>query len=453
MHGAHSSAGHGAVAGDTAAETVVVAAGTVDPAAQAVDRPGGAAGPVDERRQAEGRDRTLLLWLTNSAHATNHFQNAMLTILYPIMMVDLGFGYAQVGALTAVQGVFGNATQAFYGFLAQFARRTHLLGVGNMILGLGVFLTGLVPSYPFLILARALAQSGGSAQHPVGASLLSANFPTRRGTVLALHTSVAQVGGLVAPVVVGVALLALGWRQIFLIAAMVSFAMGAVLFFFRDRDQRVSSGASRSEKLAEGKASYLRIFRNRNMMIISLVMMVGAAGRNEGADLAYLSGHLQLDFGYTAALTGLVVASLQVGSIIGPIGLGRLADRFSPRLVLQGSLLLSTLTTWWLSTQGADFILLMFNMFLHGAVSYSRNSLTQALVADSVDDADRDAAFSSYYFVGFASAPIWALLGGWVMDTAGFQQTFVVYGFSYLAGMLLLGLIRDSKSERAPLVR
>ena len=117
------------------------------------------------------------------------------------------------------------------------------------------------------------------------------------------------------------------------------------------------------------------------MMIISLVMMVGAAGRNEGADMAYLSGHLQLDFGYTAALTGLVIASLTVGSIIGPIGLGRLADRFSPRPVLQGSLLLSTLTTWWLSTQGADLVLLMFNMFLHGAVSYSRNSLTQALVA------------------------------------------------------------------------
>ena len=129
VHGTHSLAGQGAPAG---------------PAAETVDRSGG----------AEGRDRTLLLWLTNSAHATNHFQNAMLTILYPIMMTDLGFGYAQVGVLTAVQGTFGNATQAFYGFLAQFARRTHLLGIGNMILGLGVFLTGLVPSYPFLILAR-----------------------------------------------------------------------------------------------------------------------------------------------------------------------------------------------------------------------------------------------------------------------------------------------------------
>ena len=95
----------------------------------------------------------------------------------------------------------------------------------------------------------------------------------------------------------------------------------------------------------------------------------------------------------------------------------------------------------------------MFNMFLHGAVSFSRNSLTQALVADSAADADRDAAFSAYYFIGFASAPVWALLGGWIMDTAGFQQTFFVYGFSYLAGMLLLFLIRDSRTGRTQVAR
>jgi MFS transporter, FSR family, fosmidomycin resistance protein len=429
VHGTHSIAGHGHLAAGPAAETV--------------DQPSG----------AEGRDRTLLLWLTNSAHATNHFQNAMLPLLYPAMMRALGFDYAQLGALAAVQGMFGNATQALYGFLAQFARRTRLLAVGNMILGVGVFLTGLVPSYPFLILTRAIAQSGGSAQHPVGASLLSANFPTKRAQVLALHTSIAQVGGLAAPFVAGALLLVLDWRQIFFVAAIASFAMGAVMLFFRDRDQRVNAATTRSAKLAQGKASYLRVFRNRNMMVISLVMMVGAAGRNEGADLAYLSGHLQNDFLFTAWLSSLVIGSITVGSLFGPLAFGWLADRFSPRGVLQVSLLLSSLTTWWLANQGDGLSLLMFNAFLHGAVSYSRNSLTQALVADSADDADRDAAFSSYYFIGFASLPIWALLGGWIMDNYGFQQAFTVYGFSYLAGMILLFLIRDSKTGRTQVAR
>src|SRR5262249_37260109 len=101
------------------------------------------------------------------------------------------------------------------------------------------------------------------------------------------------------------------------------------------------------------------------------------------------------------------------------------------------------------STQGADLILLMFNMFLHGAVSYSRNSLTQALVADSLGDTDRDAAFSSYYFIGFAPAPICALVGGGLVDTAGFQQTFAGYGYAYVDVLLLLTLSRSAKAERS----
>ena len=85
----------------------------------------------------------------------------------------------------------------------------------------------------------------------------------------------------------------------------------------------------------------------------------------------------------------------------------------------------------------------------HGSGRWAEESS----VADSAEDADRDAAFSSYYFIGFASAPIWALIGGWIMDTSGFHQTFVVYGFSYLAGMLLLGLIRTPKRDQTLIAR
>jgi dipeptide/tripeptide permease len=77
-------------------------------------------------------------------------------------------------------------------------------------------------------------------------------------------------------------------------------------------------------------------------------------------------------------------------------------------------------------------------------------SLTQALVADSLTDADRDAAFSLYYFIGFISGPIWGLLTGVIMETAGFSVAFSVLGFSYLAGMLLMFLVEDPRSRRHP---
>ncbi len=68
-----------------------------------------------------------------------------------------------------------------------------------------------------------------------------------------------------------------------MIVASLSIAMGAAYFLFRKRvDASPELGRSRRAKLAQGKDSYLRVFRNRNMIIVSLVMMVGGAGRDMG---------------------------------------------------------------------------------------------------------------------------------------------------------------------------
>jgi hypothetical protein len=70
-----------------------------------------------EEDKAPESERRLVLWLTNISHAVNHFQNNMVAALYPVIMADLGFGYFQLGAITAVRTVFGNASQGMYGFI------------------------------------------------------------------------------------------------------------------------------------------------------------------------------------------------------------------------------------------------------------------------------------------------------------------------------------------------
>jgi len=92
---------------------------------------------------------------------------------------------------------------------------------------------------------------------------------------------------------------------------------------------------------------------------------------------------------------------------------------------------------------------LFSNIVIYGVVTSSRNSLTQALMVDSLADPDRDAAFSVYYFLGFISGPLWALLTGVIMQESGFTLAYTVLGFSYLAGMLLLIFAQDPRT-RAP---
>jgi MFS family permease len=399
-------------------------------------------------------ERTSVFWLTNFSHAVNHFQNQMVAVLYVVIMPELGFGYQELGILTAVMILMGGVTQGFYGFLTPFVPRPWLLGIGNIVLGLGTLATGWVGSYGAFLGTRAVSATGGSAQHPVGSSLLVSYFPKRRGTVLSFNMSFSNIGSLLAPMAAGLMLLVLDWRQIFMLVASLSIAMGAAYFLFRDR---VGAGERANQtsrvKLARGKESYIRALRNRNVLLVSLVMAVGGAGRDMGVNLAFLGPHFSNDLNLDTTMVAIALTALQVGGVIGPVMLGWLSDRMSRKLVVQMSLVLSSVATLWLAFQGAFLPMLLVNLVFYGMVTRSRMTLTQAIVSDSMPDADRDAAFSVFFLLGVITAPFWAWLVGFLMENLGFTFAFTVLGFSYVAGILLMFFVEDTRSSPAVPVR
>ena len=398
-------------------------------------------------------ERNIILWLTNVSHGVNHFQNQMMVVLYPVIMPELGFGYAELGLLLAVQSMLSGATQGFYGFATPFLPRTWLLGIGNLVLGLGTFATGFVNSFGGIVATRGVASVGASAQHPVGYSMLAGYFPNARGKIIGLNSSISNVGSLLAPLTAGAMLVIMGWRQVFMIVASLSIAMGLIYFLFRKRVDPATSQASTSrEKLIQSTSSYLRVFRNKNMILVSLVMMVGGAGRGGGGMVAFMAVYFATDLGLSTFMVAVAITTLGLGGVIGPIGFGWLSDRLSRTGILQLSLGLSALATVWVAFQGAFLPLLLLSLVLYGTVTRSRMTLTQAIVADSLPDADRDAAFSAFFFLGFASGPVWLLVVGSLMQTLGFSVAFSVLAVSYLAGMLLMLFVTDTrKSAKAQL--
>ena len=391
-------------------------------------------------------ERNAVLWLTNISHAVNHFQNQMVAVLYVVIMPELGFGYAELGVVTAVMSLMGGMTQGLYGFATPFVPRAWLLGIGNIVLGLGTLATGWVGSFGEFVVTRAVSATGGSAQHPVGSSLLVGYFPRTRGTVLALNTSISNIGSLLSPLAAGAMLLIMDWRNIFMIVATLSLAMGATYFLFRNRlGNSIDEPRSGRAKLAQGRDSYKRVIRNKNMILVSLVMMVGGAGRDMGVNLAYLGPHFKNDLALSTTLIAVALTAMNVGGIIGPIFLGWLSDKGSRKWVIQFSLVLSALATLWLAFQGAYLPFLMLNLLLYGVVTRSRMTLTQAMVSDSLPEPDRDAAFSVFFFLGFASAPFWALLVGLLMEHIGFTFAFSVLAGSYLLGIVLMFFVEDAR--------
>src|SRR5919201_4435415 len=89
--------------------------------------------------------RTTIFGIVCGAHFINHFQSAMLGVIYPLMMKELGMSYIAIASLAAVYNTLGSIFQAAYGFVVPYVRRGVILGVGNCLLGLYVAAAG-VPS-------------------------------------------------------------------------------------------------------------------------------------------------------------------------------------------------------------------------------------------------------------------------------------------------------------------
>jgi MFS family permease len=182
-------------------------------------------------------------------------------------------------------------------------------------------------------------------------------------------------------------------------------------------------------------------------MIIALVFMVGAAGSEGGINQTYFAPHLANDFGYGALVVGILMTAIGIGNVGGPILFGWLSDRMDRVHVLQTSLLLSIASTLWVAWIGPGEVVLFVSLLIYSAVTSSRGTLTQAIVADEVGDQDRDAAFSLYFLLGFISQPFWVLLTGYLMDTQGWGIAVSRLSVSYLAGIVLLFFIRDFASS------
>lgn len=398
---------------------------------------------VQTLAETEPSGKRAIFSIVCGAHFLNHFQSSMLGVLYPLMMRDLGIGFVAIGAITAVYGFVGNFLQAFYGFIVPYVRRGVILGVGNILLGLSVVTTGFATSYSYLMITRVLGGIGTSPQHPVGSTALASYFGKARGRALAFHSTAANLGSLVAPIVAAVLIAYVGWRGIFWIVGIPSILMGFACLDLRDTIRLNPSQIKESRLTPMGWDAYKRCLKNRNILLISLVLMVGGAGLGHGINETYIVPHfindLKVDVKYAAFLYTLI----QVGGLLGPMAWGWISDRYHRTRTLQASLVLSAVSTLWLSMQDNVSVGLFANLILYGAVVTSRQTLTQALLTDVADEDILDAAFSLYYCIGFIMSPFWTLLAGWLMGASGFQTTFSLISCSYLLGMTLLLFFRE----------
>lgn len=396
------------------------------------------------------QQRRMALGLISVCHVLNHLQYSITSVIFPVMMTELGFGLVGLGFISALSGFVGQGLQVIYGFLSNYFKRTTMLAVGNVVVGITAMSQFFVKSYPQLVAARVAIDAGSSPQHPLGSSILSRYYPQARGWALTFHHSAGNLGSFIGPAAASLALLYVGWRHAFVIFGLISLIMGLTLFLVRDQTGGAVEGARGKSKAKAGIDAYIQCLKNRNILFTSLVLMVGAAGRGTGINMTYLVPFFMTQYGISASGGGVLLTIMQGAGLVGPLAIAWFSDRIGTRRgITQATLFLSAVTTVLLVQHASLTAFFYVNLLLYGAFVQARGSLTQTMIGDFASPELTDAAFSIYYFVGFISGPIWTMIIGYVMEHYGFTPAFYLAAGTYIAGMFLLLFVKEEPKRVA----
>ena len=392
--------------------------------------------PPEPERLVGGHTGRLLVSLS-LAWATLQLGRFLLSPLLPAIVDDLGMTTATAGlALGAFQLLYA-VTQFPSGRLSdEFGRPTAVVA-GLLAITVSFLLFAQVQTAAgFLGAALVLGLGKGLFAVPPRAQLSDA-FIERRGQALGVYAAGTDLGGLAASVVgavvtggtLGVVALSVGWRAPFLPLAGLLAAVTVGYVGWNTEPYRVGRPA------LETRATLARLLTTRrqreSLVAFALFFFV------VGAWVGFLPAYLATAKGFSEAVAaGVFAVVFVVGFAVKPVG-GRLADRFSRRLVAAGGLSVSVVAICGVVVfQTLPAVVAAVVVYAAGYKSVF--PVIDALLLDAAPDGsvggDLGAARAVLLGVG-AAGPVYL---GWVVDAASYRVGFVGLGACLVAATVLL---------------
>jgi MFS family permease len=387
--------------------------------------------PTHERTTG-GRE---LIGLVSVSHALQHLYVAVLPLTYPLVIAEFHVSYTALGVVLGVVGAVGGFLQGAAGLYQRVSARL-VLAVQNLLLAANMVLLGTAPAYPIFGFGQFIGGVVSSPQHPVGNAVLSRRFPERSGTVLGWHTTGGNVGTLVIPLVASLVIVRWGWRAA-LLAVAAPIAVGGLIVAARLREGPAAAGGGSGAAGAGLRAAVLR----RDTIAIIAAGTIAAGGRGLGVVSAFVPAYLRGGLGLPQVTVGLIFTVILAGSVVGPIAAGQLADRRGRRQVSIAAYLAGGVVLGLFGMAGASIPALLVLGVLVGAFVYAESPLLQALYADAIGDAPRQAAFGIYFAISYGAGSLWVIVLGWTIDHLGFTAAFWTMAGSFAAAAAVLLLL------------
>ncbi len=388
---------------------------------------------------------TAVLTIVSLAHAVNHAYSTLMPLVYPLVVAEFRLSYSEIGIMVGVASAASGLLQMAFSYLSRYIPRRILLGGGQVVIAASTAASGIANGFGLFFLGNLFARIGGSPQHPVGNTILSDRFETkRRGFALSMHVSGGNVGTVVVPIIGTFLIGSLGWRVTLFIFAAAALVVGLMLVLLLNDSTPTMEGETHPSR---DTGNIRTILSNRNIQLIFLASTIAAGGRGLGVLITYVPLYLQNALKLDPTTAGILFTLLLIGSVAGPVLFGRISDTRGRRSILVLIYAAATLTNIIFVYVGGTIWLLALVLVAMGIVVYAESPLLQTFLADSTLGMDRDLAFGLYFTIVFGVGAFWTSVLGWVIDNYGFVTGFHVMALSYVVAALVLLPTREVTEE------
>ena len=384
---------------------------------------------------AEGRPAPTLAWGGRAilpglavGHAVFHWIAQSFVVLLPEIQQAFLLSGVGVGGVLAVREVATGLVKLPAGVLVDILRDSwrSLLTICLAASAVGAFLIGASWAYPTVLLGMMIVALGHSIWHLPASAALSHHRKGRRGMALALHGMGGSIGDTLGPLVTGVLLVVLTWRQVLLWYALIPLlAAGLGMWAFRDIGRVVDASP-------ESKLQRVRITRELlgKRVLWGLALVYALRAMALVALLTTLPLYLENQLSMSPASRGLHIGLLIAVGLVAKAAAGHLSDRLGRKRVLLAGLLWSSLATSSLVVLETG-IAFSVAVALLGLFLYPDQPVLTAAVFDLVGTEVAATALGLVSFGAAVLATASPLVAGALYETIGFQ------GAAFYASALL----------------
>jgi MFS family permease len=380
-----------------------------------------------------GRERVLFLGYVTGGHTAVHWFQQIFPVVLPSVKQGLGLSDVQVGYLQSARQLTSGTLNLPVGMLADaFARwQGLLLAAALLFLGGGYWVMGAGGGLAGAIAGAAIVGLGTAFWHPPAMGALSARFPERRATVLAIHGTGATLADTVTPVALGALLVAYGWSPV-LRAQVIPAAIAALLLW------RGLAGQFPDRPRPAGRA----LVRDVGAVLLDPVFMVASLSQGlmmmaRQVILTFFPLYVQIGLGRDAFELGIYVALLHgMGTVSQPV-LGILSDRLGRKAVLVPSYLVVAGLYVLLARVSPGWPLAAV-VVATGLFFYTLTNVTSAAVFDAAGAGVQASAMGLASVVTQVLVLPAPVLAGWLVERLGYEAAFYLSAAFMAAGALIL---------------